>query len=113
MADHLHRNAHPDAATGSRPNHQSTASRLPELRARLDHSGDMWASRNPSRPIPAARPDRPIMDSLALARTLHVVAVVIWIGGLSIVTTALLPAIRRGELGADWLQAFQAIERRF
>jgi len=53
------------------------------------------------------------MDSLALARTLHVVAVVIWIGGLSIVTTALLPAIRRGELGADWLQAFQAIERRF
>jgi uncharacterized membrane protein len=53
------------------------------------------------------------MDGLALARVLHVVAVVVWIGGLSIVTTALLPAIRKGELGADWLAAFQAIERRF
>jgi hypothetical protein len=53
------------------------------------------------------------MDGLALARTLHVLAVVIWIGGVSIVTTALLPAVRRGELGADWLTAFHAIERRF
>lgn len=53
------------------------------------------------------------MDSLALARALHVVAVVIWIGGVGIVTTVLLPAIRRGESGADWLAAFQAIERRF
>ena len=53
------------------------------------------------------------MDGLALARTLHVLAVVIWIGGVSIVTTVLLPAVRRGELGADWLTAFNAIERRF
>jgi hypothetical protein len=53
------------------------------------------------------------MDSLVLARVLHVLAVVVWIGGLSIVTTTLLPAIRRGELGTDWLGAFQAIERRF
>jgi len=29
------------------------------------------------------------------------------------VTTALLPAIRRGEFGVDWFAAFQAIERRF
>jgi len=53
------------------------------------------------------------MDGLALARTLHVLAVVIWIGGVSIVTTALLPAVRRGEIGANRLAAFQAIERRF
>lgn len=53
------------------------------------------------------------MGELVLARVLHVLAVVIWIGGISIVTTALLPAIRRGELGADWLAAFRAIERRF
>lgn len=53
------------------------------------------------------------MDGLALARVLHVIAVVIWIGGVSIVTTAFLPAIRRGELGADWLAVFQAVERRF
>jgi uncharacterized membrane protein len=49
------------------------------------------------------------MDDLAFARVLHVLAVVIWIGGVSMVTTALLPAVRRGELGADWLAAFQAI----
>jgi uncharacterized membrane protein len=53
------------------------------------------------------------MDSLALARVLHVLAVVIWIGGVSMVTSALLPAVRRSELGADWLSAFQTIERRF
>jgi uncharacterized membrane protein len=53
------------------------------------------------------------MDRLAFARVLHVLAVVVWIGGLSIVTTTLLPAIRRGELGAEWLAAFRAIERRF
>ena len=53
------------------------------------------------------------MDLLAYAHVLHILAVVVWIGGLSIVTTTLLPAIRRGELGADWLGAFHAIERRF
>src|SRR5690242_18507363 len=52
------------------------------------------------------------MDGLALARTLHVLAVVIWIGGVSIVTTALLPAVRRGQLGGEWLTAFHANERR-
>ena len=53
------------------------------------------------------------MDGLALARALHVLAVVIWIGGVSIVTSVVLPAVRRGDFGADRLAAFQAIERRF
>jgi len=53
------------------------------------------------------------MDDLVVARVLHVLGVVVWLGGLSLVTTALLPAIRRGELGSDWLAAFQAVERRF
>ena len=53
------------------------------------------------------------MYDLALARALHVLAVVVWIGGVSMVTAVLLPAIRRGELGADRLAGFQAIERRF
>ena len=53
------------------------------------------------------------MDGLALARALHVLAVVIWIGGVSMVTSIALPAVRRGEFGADRLAAFQAIERRF
>jgi uncharacterized membrane protein len=53
------------------------------------------------------------MDDLALARALHVLAVVVWIGGVGMVTMAVLPAVRRGDLGADRLRAFQAIERRF
>ncbi len=53
------------------------------------------------------------MDELILARALHVLAVVIWIGGVALVTTAVIPAVRRGALGADRLAAFQAIERRF
>jgi uncharacterized membrane protein len=53
------------------------------------------------------------MDDVIAARALHVLAVVIWIGGVSMATTVALPAVRRGDLGQDRLQAFQAIERRF
>ncbi len=53
------------------------------------------------------------MDGVVLARALHVLAVVIWIGGVAMVTTIMLPAVRRGDLGADRLKAFEAIERRF
>ena len=53
------------------------------------------------------------MDDVVIARALHVLAVVIWIGGVSMATTAVLPAVRRGDLGTDRLVAFQAIERRF
>jgi uncharacterized membrane protein len=48
-----------------------------------------------------------------VARVLHVLAVVIWIGGVSVVTTVVLPAVRRQALGGNSAQAFQAIERRF
>ena len=41
------------------------------------------------------------MDDLALARALHVLAVVIWIGGVSMATTVAIPAVRRGDLGED------------
>jgi uncharacterized membrane protein len=53
------------------------------------------------------------MDDVAAARALHVLAVTIWIGGVSMVTTVALPALRRGEFGSDRLQAFRSIERRF
>ncbi|WIM10067.1 hypothetical protein [Enhydrobacter sp.] len=53
------------------------------------------------------------MMDVIFARALHVLAVVIWIGGVSMATTAMLPAVRRGLLGSDRLKAFQAIERRF
>jgi uncharacterized membrane protein len=53
------------------------------------------------------------MDDIVIARALHVLAVVIWIGGVAMATTVALPAVRRGDLGADRLRAFQAIEHRF
>lgn len=53
------------------------------------------------------------MDDIAIARALHVLAVVIWIGGVSMATTVMLPAVRRGDLGENRLHAFDAIERRF
>lgn len=53
------------------------------------------------------------MDDVIIARALHVLAVVIWIGGMAMATTVALPAVRRGEFGADRLKAFHAVERRF
>lgn len=53
------------------------------------------------------------MDDVTLARALHVLGVVIWIGGVSMATTVALPAVRRGDFGADWIKAFKAIEGRF
>ena len=53
------------------------------------------------------------MDDVVIARALHALAVVVWIGGVAMATTVMLPAIRSGELGANWLQIFHAVEHRF
>ena len=53
------------------------------------------------------------MNDVIFAWALHVLAVVIWIGGVAMATTVALPAIRCGDLGADRLRAFQAFEHRF
>ena len=53
------------------------------------------------------------MDDLAVARALHVAAIVIWIGGVAMVTTVLLPAIRRLKSAAERQAFFAAVERRF
>lgn len=53
------------------------------------------------------------MNELAIARALHVVAVVLWIGGVAFVTTVLLPAVRRFRAPEERLAFFDAIERRF
>jgi uncharacterized membrane protein len=63
--------------------------------------------------VPSVLDGRGIMDDVIVARALHVLAVVIWIGGVAMATTVVLPAVRRGALGSDKLQAFQAIEHRF
>jgi uncharacterized membrane protein len=53
------------------------------------------------------------MDGLAIARAVHVLAVVLWIGGVAMVTTVLLPAIRRLKAPGERLEFFAAVERRF
>ena len=53
------------------------------------------------------------MSDFVLARVLHVLAVVIWIGGVGMVTTVLLPAIRRAYAPAERFSAFHALEERF
>jgi hypothetical protein len=53
------------------------------------------------------------MDALALARALHVVAVVHWIGGVAMVTTVILPAVAARAAPAERLALFEAVEGRF
>ena len=53
------------------------------------------------------------MDDLTLARVLHVVAVVPWIGGVAFVTTVLMPAIRRSNPPETRLAAFHRFESGF
>jgi uncharacterized membrane protein len=47
-----------------------------------------------------------------LARAVHVVAVVVWIGGVSLVTMVLLPGMK-GKTPDQWIREFEAIEQRF
>ncbi len=56
--------------------------------------------------------DLGVTDWGIVARAVHVLAVVVWIGGVWLVTTVLLPAMRTKPVEA-WRQEFDAIERRF
>ena len=53
------------------------------------------------------------MDDVTLARALHVLAVVLWIGGVAFVTTVLLPAVRDLHAAAERVIFFETVERRF
>jgi len=53
------------------------------------------------------------MNDVILARTLHVVAVVLWIGGVAFVTTILLPAVRKLKTPSERVQFFEAVESKF
>lgn len=54
-----------------------------------------------------------MLNELALARAVHVLAVVLWIGGVGFVTTVVLPEIGRSTPGSARLTAFARFERRF
>jgi len=53
------------------------------------------------------------MSDWILARVLHVLGVVVWIGGIAMVTTVLLPAMRRLNSTEERAQLFQRIETTF
>ena len=53
------------------------------------------------------------MDDVTIARALHVLAVVSWIGGVAFVTTVLLPAVRNVRAPAERVVFFETVERRF
>ena len=53
------------------------------------------------------------MEKLIIARVLHVLGVVLWIGGVSMVTTVLLPAIRDFSSMGERVGLFERVEHRF
>lgn len=53
------------------------------------------------------------MDNLSLARVIHVLAVILWIGGVAMVTTVIIPAVKRLKSKEDQIKTFEEIEGRF
>ena len=52
-------------------------------------------------------------DYFILARALHVIGVVIWIGGVGFVTTVLIPALRKMTDTHNRLELFEQLEGKF
>ena len=50
---------------------------------------------------------------LTFARVLHVLAVILWIGGVAMVTTVIIPAIKRMKSKEEQIETFEKIEGRF
>lgn len=64
-------------------------------------------------PHPINQHDNNIMDDFAFARVLHVVGVVLWIGGVAMVTMVLLPILRGLPSPTDAMAFFTDFRRRF
>lgn len=54
-----------------------------------------------------------VIDSLTLARAIHIVSIVIWMGGVTFVTIVLIPVLRKSTFAQDQLTIFNKIENRF
>ena len=50
------------------------------------------------------------MYDIAAARILHILGVVLWIGGVAFVTTVLLPAVKRFKNEKDRIEFFENVE---
>ncbi|MFD1314903.1 hypothetical protein [Namhaeicola litoreus] len=53
------------------------------------------------------------MEYFTLARVIHVIAVILWIGGVSMVTTVLIPAVKRMKSKEEQIETFETIEGNF
>lgn len=53
------------------------------------------------------------LNIFILARTLHIVGVVLWIGGVAFVTTVLIPSLKRMTNQDDRLNLFEKLEGQF
>lgn len=53
------------------------------------------------------------MEHYVLARVVHVIAVILWIGGVAMVTTVIIPAVKRLKSKEDQIKTFEQIEGRF
>jgi uncharacterized membrane protein len=53
------------------------------------------------------------MNHLIIARAIHIISIVIWIGGVGFVTAVLIPTIRRFAHEKQGLSIFHVIENRF
>ncbi len=53
------------------------------------------------------------MEHFVIARVIHVLAVILWIGGVSMVTTVIIPAVKKLKNKEDQIKTFEQIEGRF
>lgn len=53
------------------------------------------------------------MNDLTLARAIHILSIVIWMGGVTFVTIVLIPILRRSSFQKDQLTIFNVVENRF
>lgn len=54
-----------------------------------------------------------IFDGMALARAIHILSIVHWIGGVAVVTTIVLPRARKSLDARTAISEFEAFEQRF
>lgn len=53
------------------------------------------------------------MESYTIARIIHIIAIVIWIGGVAMVTMVIIPAVKKMKSVENRMDTFEKIEGRF
>jgi uncharacterized membrane protein len=53
------------------------------------------------------------METYTLARIIHILSVIVWIGGVSMVTTVVIPTLRNIDSKEERFKVFKRVEKRF